>query len=237
LKLSGFNAKIKNGYSAGGFDLSPSTGNGLKTGLMLAVTLLAAGCSSPLFEDTIFDQREYRRTGGAHQELARIKTGYEMTSLECQRLAEQIKALDQNQQLIDNRLRNIETKLGSASGVDRDVAALRNDLEQFRRERERLRKEITDDLVARIETIAQRQQKAINDVSRQAHQAASGTATSGVGENRAVAGSGYEHKVERGQTLSEIARGYNTTIDKIIKANNIKNPSSIRVGQILFIPD
>ncbi len=237
MKFSCFNANFKNVCPAGGFDLRLSAGNGVKAGLMLAVTLLAAGCSSPLFEDTIFDQREYRRTGGAHQELARIKTSYEMTSLECQRLAEQIKALDQNQQLIDNRLRNIETKLGGASKVDNDVAALRNDLEQARREREHLRKEITDDLAARIETIAQRQQKAINDVSRQARQAAAGTAASGVGGTRAVSGSGYEHKVERGQTLSEIARGYNTTIDKIIKANNIKNPSAIRAGQILFIPD
>ena len=53
----------------------------------------------------------------------------------------------------------------------------------------------------------------------------------------ARSGAGYEHKVERGQTLSEIARGYNKSMDVIMKANKITNPSSIRVGQVLFIPD
>jgi len=43
--------------------------------------------------------------------------------------------------------------------------------------------------------------------------------------------------VEKGHTLSEIARGYGKSVDSILKANKITNPSSIRVGQVLFIPD
>ncbi len=196
--------------------------------------LLAAGCSSPLFEGSIFDQREYRRTGGPQRELAQIKTSSEMTNLECRRLSEQIEALSQNQQIIDSRLRSIEAKLGSSAGVDQDIAALRRDLAQVRTERDQLRKEITDDLAARIEAIAARQQTAIDEANRRAREAAARSSVAGAG---GAAGSGYEHKVERGQTLSEIARGYNTTVDKIMKANAIKNPSTIRVGQILFIPD
>lgn len=195
--------------------------------------LLGAGCSSPLFEGSIFDQRDYRRSGGPQKELANIKTSSEMTNLECQRLSEQIRSLNRNQQLLDNRLRNIESRLSSSSNVDQDVIALRRDLEQVRVQRNQLRKEITDDLAGRIEKIAARQQKSTNSAHRPAPQAsARSTASSG-----SAASSGYEHKVERGQTLSEIARGYNTTVSKIIKANKIKNPSSIRVGQVLFIPD
>jgi len=43
--------------------------------------------------------------------------------------------------------------------------------------------------------------------------------------------------VERGQTLSQIARGYGKSMESIMKANKITNPSAIRAGQILFIPD
>ena len=48
--------------------------------------------------------------------------------------------------------------------------------------------------------------------------------------------SGYEHKVEAGQTLSEIAKAYGVSMKKIIEANKLKG-DVIRVGQILFIPD
>ena len=202
--------------------------------LPATLMLLGAGCSSPLFEGTIFDQRDYRRTGGSKQQLAEIKTSSEMTNLECQRLSEQINALNRNQQQLDQRLRKLESRLSNSAAVDQDVIALRRDMEQLRVERDQMRKEITNDLAGKIENIAAKQQKSIDAARRQAQQASSRSASASSAAN---SGSGYEHKVERGQTLSEIARGYNTTVSKIIKANNIKNPSSIRVGQVLFIPD
>ena len=200
----------------------------LNLGLAGVICMLAVGCSSPLFEGSIFDQRANER---GKSELAEIKTSSEMTNIECQRLSEQIEALSRNQKLIDNRLRDIEVQLSSAGQqTHQDVAALRRELESVRVDRENLRAQITGDLAAKIEKIAARQQQAVQATQRQVASPASNT-------QRSVPGSGYEHKVERGQTLSEIARGYNTTISKIIKANNIKNPSNIRVGQILFIPD
>lgn len=52
------------------------------------------------------------------------------------------------------------------------------------------------------------------------------------------AGSGkfYEHEVLNGQTLSEIARVYEVLIADIMRENNIKDASLIRVGQKLLIP-
>jgi len=189
--------------------------------------LFFSGCSSPLFEGTIFDQRGRDRN---KSELAQIKTSSEMTSIECQRLSEQIAALNRNQQLIDNRLRGIEAQLSSGSQTQQEVAALRRDLEIVRSDREKLRSQITEDLATKIEKVAVKQQKALEASQRQ-------TVSPPANNQSSAARSGYEHKVEPGQTLSEIARGYNTTVSKIIKANNIKDPSTIRVGQILFIPD
>ena len=42
--------------------------------------------------------------------------------------------------------------------------------------------------------------------------------------------------VKRGDTLSEIALNYGTTVNAIVTANNIKNPNLIYVGQVLQIP-
>lgn len=45
-----------------------------------------------------------------------------------------------------------------------------------------------------------------------------------------------KYYVKSGDTLSKIAKAYNTTVDALVKANNISNPSLINVGQVLTIP-
>ena len=45
------------------------------------------------------------------------------------------------------------------------------------------------------------------------------------------------HTVRRGDTLSALAKKFNTSVDKIAKANNIKDPNRIMVGQKLTVPD
>ncbi len=53
---------------------------------------------------------------------------------------------------------------------------------------------------------------------------------------KASRGSGHEHVVESGHTLSAIAQAYGTTVDAIKKANNLKS-DNIYVGQKLFVPE
>jgi murein DD-endopeptidase MepM/ murein hydrolase activator NlpD len=45
------------------------------------------------------------------------------------------------------------------------------------------------------------------------------------------------HTVRRGQTLYSIARAYGVPLQRIVQANGIKNPSRIRAGARLVIPD
>jgi len=45
------------------------------------------------------------------------------------------------------------------------------------------------------------------------------------------------HTISSGETLSSIARRYNSTVDAIAKANNIQNPNLIVTGRQLTIPD
>jgi LysM repeat protein len=43
------------------------------------------------------------------------------------------------------------------------------------------------------------------------------------------------HTVVKGETLTSIAKLYNTTVDELVRLNNIRNPNLIYVGQILAI--
>lgn len=50
-----------------------------------------------------------------------------------------------------------------------------------------------------------------------------------------LAGSYY--RVKSGDTLSEIAKKYKTTVEEIMDVNGIDNQRALRVGQALFLPD
>jgi LysM repeat protein len=45
------------------------------------------------------------------------------------------------------------------------------------------------------------------------------------------------HIVQKGETLIQIAKKYNTSLAEIIQVNNLKNPNSIQIGQIIEIPN
>lgn len=192
------------------------------------VLFLAAGCTGPMVDGRIFPpQQQLRRD----PEVARIAVDTQQMSMEFRQLSEQLMVLNRNQELLEARLARLEAQSAAASQPSDEIAALRRDMQALRTERDSLRNEITSDLATRIESIAARQQAEIN--AARAAAAPSG----GAAATPARSGSGYEHTVTRGQTLSEIARGYGKSIDSIMKANKISNPSHIRVGQVLFIPD
>ncbi|WP_433958531.1 LysM peptidoglycan-binding domain-containing protein [Cytobacillus horneckiae] len=49
-------------------------------------------------------------------------------------------------------------------------------------------------------------------------------------------GSKSTHKVAKGETLSEIAEKYSTTVAKLADLNNIKDVNKIKVGQVIKLP-
>ena len=189
--------------------------------------MLVSGCEGPMFEGSIFEQPSRK-----DPEMARIATNTQQMSVEFRQLTEQVEALNRSQEALDARLNRLETQVNAASHSQDDLVGVRRDIQLIRSERETLKKEITDDLAARVEKIAARQQ-AENRAARTASAPASATKAAGA----AAGHTGYEHKVEKGQTLSIIAKGYGTTVEAIMKANKLANPSAIRVGQVLFIPE
>ena len=55
-------------------------------------------------------------------------------------------------------------------------------------------------------------------------------------EEMPTAVSTISHTVQKGDTMLNIARRYDVTVDAIIAANNISNPNHIEVGTTLLIP-
>ena len=80
-----------------------------------------------------------------------------------------------------------------------------------------------------IETVADQTTKAVNTIAKQAKPEPVKASTS------IPAGAYYKHKVEKGETLSAIARAYKVSVKDIKKANRLKS-NIILVGQILHIP-
>lgn len=200
-----------------------------------AAALFLSGCEGPMFEGTPF-QKEPQRTS---LEVMRVQSAQDQISADIQRLSGQISELSRHNEQMEQRLTRLETSVKAvgetkSSAYDNDIAALRRDIQQTRAENASMRKQITDNLASRIDTVARQQTAAARQAAAPVAAAAS---TAKAAASTAARGSGYEHKVERGQTLTEIARGYNVSVQSILKANNIRNPSTIRVGQVLFIPD
>ena len=177
---------------------------------------LLSGCQ--YFDGTPFERKP-------DPKVTKLAISTQQTNNEVRHLAEQMAEMNRNQIELDLRLQRLEAKLSGSAGSE-DIAALKRDIQLIRAERDTLKKEITDDLVARIDKVVSRSGATTPAVK---------TPTTSTGSTRAR--TGYNHTVEKGQTLSEIARGYGKSVDAIMKANNLKSATTIRPGQVLFIPD
>lgn len=78
-----------------------------------------------------------------------------------------------------------------------------------------------------IETVANETTRAVNSIAKQSKPKPAPAAM--------PPGTYYEHKVEKGQTLSAIARTYKVSVNDIKTANHLKS-NMIRIGQVLLIP-
>ncbi len=171
---------------------------GVLSVFVLLALVLASGCAGPMFEGTIFEAQPKK-----DPEVARIVTNTQQMSVEFRQLSEQMQVLNRNQELLETRLARLEMQASAAPKSQDEITALRRDVQLIRAERETLKKEITDDLAARIEKIAARQQAEIN-----AARAAPARSASPAAAGRS--GSGYDHKVERGQTFPKSRSGTKT---------------------------
>lgn len=162
--------------------------------------------------ETLTGQQQRLQQTRLYNEVANLK-------IEVARLEQQLVGFGEEREALYAQLTALQQgQQESDSRHYAELRALHDQLASQTQDQERLRQELTADLSAKMAKILQAQ---------------AATAASAV---RAQAG--YVHVVKAGQTLSEIAREYNSTTAAIVSANDdVKNPNDIKVGQEIFIPE
>ena len=131
-----------------------------------------------------------------------------------------------------------EARLTEAYNMGFEDASLKAQIADLRREQEAMRREIVADLAKRIAALprpapAPQPTYAPPPRSGATRRPAANPPPPPQPE---YTGSYYEHEVKPGQTLSEISKGFDVPIQKILQANPGLKPNALRVGQKIKVP-
>jgi len=136
-----------------------------------------------------------------------------------------------NEQLRDQLAKSSQTNAGNLVTLAQLDAQLANLRTEMMRAQATQKNEIIDEVGRQSERLAQQTQQAIQSQSPSPAPAPAPAATTANFPK-----TGVSYTVQKGDTLSAIARRFNASMDDIRNANNITDPTKIRVGQVLFIP-
>jgi len=152
---------------------------------------------------------------GQRRESMREQSETERLASEVSRLKARIEALETERERVYGEVDGLRSSAAAESAdTARRLSELEESVKALDRARERDRQAVIDALTKKIADLMQ--SRATPKPRQQ---------------------SGYEHVVQSGETLSEIAREYGVSVNAVINANNLKDPNSLRVGQTLFIPE
>lgn len=184
--------------------------------LALAACQIFAGCASLPERKKKVDPAEARRAEEARR-TAEMRAIHD----EIQQLQEQIDLLKQTNEVLGQELEKIQRQLREQERFQTQLDELQRKIQALGKAREQDRDAIVEDISRKVSSMLE-----------------AGRAAAQAEKNRETGSDvGYEHVVQRGQTLSEIAKAYGVSQAVILKANRLKSANSIRVGQKLFIPE
>jgi|LSQX01.2.fsa_nt_gb predicted RNase H-like nuclease (RuvC/YqgF family) len=183
--------------------------------LPLVAVLFLAGC------ETFYQNSRY--ADESRREAVRVEMARQQQLREVDMLKAKVESSDLHLQQLYTRIDRLEAAQREAGNTAAETAALRRDIDQLRAERESLKREVVDELSREMAKLL-------------AAQSAAAAPRGGSSRGSSSRQSGWEHKVQPGQTLSQIAVEYKVPVARIKEANDLKS-DVIRVGQVLFIPD
>jgi LysM repeat protein len=124
---------------------------------------------------------------------------------------------------------------GQVESVEMENARLVQEMQQLREEVRSFNSQISQ-LNSSMQSLEAKQAREMQELIRRVEGLLKKSVASRPASSQKSRGSGREHVVESGHTLSAIASAYGTTVNAIKRANNLKS-DSIYVGQKLFIPE
>ncbi|HNX04108.1 MAG TPA: LysM peptidoglycan-binding domain-containing protein [Opitutales bacterium] len=194
-----------------------------------AFALVAAALCLPASGALAQQNSDARRISDLEQDVQALKEQIGQMNIQMEELA-RINADLRGQLGKSTQVNN--ANLVTLSQMDAQLANLRAEMMRAQTSQ---KNEIIDEVGRQIERLAQQTQQAI-----QAQAASQPVVAAPVTPAAQPTGNfpktGVSYTVQKGDTLSAIARRYDATIEDIKNANNITDPTKIRVGQILFIP-
>ena len=137
------------------------------------------------------------------------------------RLGAQIEDLQFRQQKMQQQLDDLQTQVkqlrqAGAGVAASDLQALENRIRVVDAAREKDKQVILDELAKQLAAIG---------------------GAKGPGKSPTTPpGEGREHVVQKGDTLTTIAKAYGVSVEDLKKANNLSNPNDLKIGQKLTIP-
>ena len=139
---------------------------------------------------------------------------------EMQRVSGQIDVLQNNFDELARRVSKLESGDGESRSLRQEIDSLRSTISELRRQMESQRGEIVRDISGRI---AKMQPATPPPPAKK------------VVRKTVVTAPHYEYEVQGGDTLSLVAKAFNTSVSKIRELNNLKG-DGLRVGQKLKVP-
>ena len=183
--------------------------SGMKRKLAIPQLLAAWGFCAVAGCTTIASQQR--------REAAQSQGNMDRLSADVARLRERVEALAVVQQELGRQVDALQTASREEDARTRDnLAALSQTVAAVGEAQKNVRQEVVDTMAKRVADMMAQTPKASSPPRAER---------------------GYEHVVQAGQTLSEIAAAYKVKVPDIIKANRIEKPNALRVGQKLFIPE
>lgn len=171
------------------------------------LTAIIAACSGC---ETLVGQQHRVAETRLNSDLANIRT-------DLQRIEQRMDGLEADRENMHVQLAELRNESQQSDlRHNAELAAIDMQLKTQTQEQTRVRQDLAEELSGKISKIMK---------------------TQAVSAPAARTQTGYEHVVKAGQTLSEIAREYKANSAAIIKANNMKDPNDLKVGQKLFIPE
>ncbi len=210
----------------------------------LSVALIA--CQTPSYS-------QRRNTAVEDPAIATIRADMRILEERVNKACGDVQALQVNYDRMQQEVASIRQQLGAAAAGGGVAATEIQRLDSRINAVDAARKHDAEVIVGQVTAELQKLGGSGSGVSRRASAAggeptpagrsgskrtlASSPGAAGANAAPATGGSeqGYEHVVEKGQTLSAIAKAYKTSVDAIRKANNLKN-DTVYIGQKLFIP-
>ena len=173
------------------------------------------------------------------QQNARDAYRQQQAFQEVQRLAAQFDQLQNSHESLAAKFARLEG--GAGAGVEdlrNEIAALKAQIEQLKREQAAMEKRIVAQLAQKIATLPAAKAPPPPPPASEPRAAGGGKSRGAPAPAPApeYTGDYYEHVVESGQTLVLIAKEYGTSVSKILSANPGLKPERIRVGQKIKVP-